>query len=87
MNIRNLTQVIRDCSESDLCYGTIRTLLLIDKESDRLERENAELKAELIENAESCSNSNLELGWCLSCTSRRWCKSGTALVDAQKGKE
>lgn len=40
------------------------------------------LKTELREISDSCSKSNLEIDWCKCCTSRKWCKAGTALVDA-----
>jgi hypothetical protein len=42
--IKKLTQAIRNYSEREICYGTAMTLGKIDKEADRLEAENAELK-------------------------------------------
>jgi hypothetical protein len=45
--IQRLTQVIRDHEGSELDYGTIRTLGMIDKEAKQLESEVAALKAEI----------------------------------------
>lgn len=45
--IQRLTQVIRDHEGSELDYGTIRTLGMIDKEAEQLESENATLNAEI----------------------------------------
>lgn len=42
--IKKLTQVIRDNSENELCYGTLRTLKMIDDESDILENRIMEYK-------------------------------------------
>lgn len=37
MKIKKLTQVIRNNSENELCYGTLRTLKMIEDQSDELE--------------------------------------------------
>jgi hypothetical protein len=35
--IKKLTEVIRDCSECELDYGTLRTLKMIDDESEKMD--------------------------------------------------
>lgn len=46
-----------------------------------------QLKAELRENASSCSQTNLEIEWCRSCTSKRWCVNGMKLLEASDGEQ
>lgn len=46
-----------------------------------------QLKAELRENANSCSQTNLEIEWCRSCTSKRWCVNGMKLLEESDGEQ
>jgi len=69
--------------------NTQYTITCASEENQQLRESLAEaraeiekLKTELREISDSCSKSNLEIGWCKCCTSRKWCKAGTALVDA-----
>jgi hypothetical protein len=59
----------------------------LQAENAELKRLVEELKTELTENADSCGNSSLVLGWCKMCTSIRWCKSGQRLLEDAKGAE
>lgn len=45
--IRQLTEVIRSYDEGELCYGTLKTLKMIDEEADRLERVIKQLTKQL----------------------------------------
>lgn len=49
MSIRKLTDSIRNYSESDLCFGTIKTLKMIDDKAAGLECENTELEKRVAE--------------------------------------
>ena len=46
-----------------------------------------QLRAELRENADSCSQTNLEIEWCRSCTSKRWCVNGMKLLETSGGEQ
>lgn len=46
-----------------------------------------QLKAELREIANSCSQTSLEIEWCRSCTSRRWCVNGMKLLEESDGEQ
>lgn len=46
-----------------------------------------QLRAELRENANSCSQTNLEIEWCRSCTSKRWCVNGMKLLEESDGEQ
>lgn len=76
--IQDIAKSHRDAAYIAFCVGY-----------SQLERENAELKAELRENADSCSETSLDLEWCAACTSIRWCKNGQKLLAeaAERGGE
>jgi len=46
--IQKYTQAIRDNSENELCYGTLKTLKMIDDESIIIEKELEEAKKLLL---------------------------------------
>ena len=54
----------------------------LEIELAEVQNEIERLETELREISDYCSKSNLEINWCKCCTSRKWCKAGTALVDA-----
>jgi hypothetical protein len=54
----------------------------LEIELAEVQNEIERLETELREISDYCSKSNLEIDWCKCCTSRKWCKAGTALVDA-----